>query len=1341
MADEKPSVHVSRRLKREDLIEGKPVVIDQTAICDLAGPVIILGDPGLGKSVLAQEIGRQAGFVYVRASSFVRNAKLERLTPNGECLVIDGLDEIASATVGDGVDAILRQLSKLGYPRFILSSREVDWRGAADRIKFEDDYDDTPTIFHLLAFDYDDATIFLRQSFPSVDAERVLTHLADRGLEEIYKNPLTLRLIGEVAIREEALPSSRAGLLDRACQLLVQEDNPRHQDDAHAHAEGERLLLAAGAYAATDLLCDIAGLFSGSKSNTPDGCIHVTSIAALEDAEAITSALRTRLFEAESSQCFRLMHRVIAEYLGAKWLAHRFQSGVSQQRLFSLFGRGLRVPTSLRGLHAWMAHFDATIAKRCIDADPYAVLRYGDAETISIDIAQQLLRALVALSDHDPYFRAEDWARHPAGGLMRVELKDDIHTLIAMPDQCSQLKMLLLEAMVGTELAAALEPDLRAMMFDAARHYGERSRAADALRVMDRINIPAETIEQLLARGEADDYRLAWELLQSLGLSTVSMDLVIRTLYAYIGLTVCDLDQNVDRRRQTYIAKDLIEALTSTELTELLDAARDYGEPALRYGNHRPIAQVADLVRLAALCALTLDPKMAAADIWRRLHWFHHDQGYDRKTTDKLTQWFVTHHAVRRAVQTYVVFDGGCTQISDAAYLFHTCGVAIFGLTEDDILALIEEFDCRRGEAAADLQMLEALVLLAPRRNGIASAICKAAAKIGAHSPAFMAKLDELSKPSVLEWEKKQTASRKKAEAKRTAIHQSFRDKIVQDLLKVAAGAPGLLTDPAKAYLGHFRDFDRKASPEMRVMAFLGKDLGERVLHGFMASLDRDDRPSATDIVKAHLDSEVFLAEFSLICGVAERLRRGLGIDDLAVEARESALMAWRRTTRSQNSGVTSLKPLEDAVLCDDDAIERFFRTSIEPQLEHKAAYVYDLHFLGDDPRWRPLAGRLSVEWLLRYPSLPPTVETELLGHATRHAGQAELRGLAREASKRTHRDYEMMLTWLALDFLVDFDATYDWLVEAGGDDRDFLWFIRDRVSGRRGDADQRLSIAQRQFIVERFSCAWPRTSRPEGGSIGNTNHWNATALIEDSGYAISADPSQDATAALEHLITVADPSYVDSLRHAMAQQLRIQSDSMFKPVSVEGLTAVVNSRLPTTIDDMRAFFGDRIIDVNNRMHSTATDMWEAYWDGEKPRDENFCRNRLVEHISGQLPEMIRFVPEMHMPKKKRADIAAISGGVGLPVEIKGQWHPEVWTAPVEQLAARYLRDWHAEGRGVYIVLWFGDAPGKNLPVHPDNLARPKTPNDLRAMLIDRLPENLRDVIDVYVVDVSRPAR
>lgn len=1338
MAGVDPNIEIDRRLRRDEPTTRAPVIIDQDDILDFVGPVVILGDPGLGKSVLAQAIGRQTGFVYVRAASFVRNAQPEHLIPNGECLVIDGLDEIASATVGGGVDAILSQLSKLGYPRFILSSREVDWRGAADRIKIEDDYGQSAILLHLLAFDRDDAAFFLLRNFPSVDADGLLTHLADHGLQEIYRNPLTLRLIGEVAASDDALPGSRAQLLDRACQLLVQEENPHHQDAAHAHAATEKLLLAAGAYAAAQLLCDLTSLFNGPAGKIPDGSVHVGSIGKLPHAAAIDAALHTRLFEAEGGQRFHLLHRVVAEYIGAKWLARCFKSGVSARRLFSLFGQGHGVPTSLRGLHAWLAHFDDRLAEVCVAADPYAVLRYGDAETMTVHVARGMLRALAALSDRDPFFRAEDWGRHPASGLMRVELKDDILALIGTPDQHTHLTLLLIEAMTGSKLTAALESELRAMMFDKARYYGERSRAADALREMDRIGNPSETIELLLAQGGEDDRRLAWEVLHDLGLGAVSMELAVRTLYAHIGLTVSDLGQNEDRLDLAHVSDSSIEALTIDQLTALLDTAREYGERLVENSNHSAKAQVADLVRLAGLRALTLDPEMEPADIWRRLHWVDHNQGYKRETKNALIEWLGARPAVRRAIQKYVVFDAGYEHVRDATFAFHDCGLGLYP-DEDDVIALIAEFDRRCGNGGTNLEMLEELVLLAPRRNGIAATLREAAAKIGAESSEFMAKLEELSKPLVFDWERKQAIAEREANARRAGVHQTFRDRIAKELLAVDAGAPNLLYDPAKAYLGHFSDFDKEAPPETRVTAFLGDDLGERVLNGFMASVDRNDRPSAKDIVETHLNGKIYFAEVSLVCGVAERLRRGLGVGDLTVEARESAFMAWRRTTESQISGGTDLMPLEDAVLCDEASIERFFRTSIEPQLERKVGHVYDLYFLGNDPRWRPLAGRLAVEWLRRFHSLPASVEAELLSHASRHAELADLQALARDTRGRLHRDYETMLAWLALDFLVDFDATFDNLVEAAAYDRDFLWFIRNRVSEERDDAERRLSVAQRQFIVEQFSHAWPRTSRPQGSSSGDTNPWDATLMIENSGYAIGGDPSRDATAALEHLIAVANPSYIDPLRHALALQLRARRDSEFTPVSLSGLAAVVGGGLPSTIDDMRAFFGDRIQALNDRMHSTATDMWEAYWDGTKPRGENFCRNRLVEHISGQLPDAIRFAPEMHMPQQKRADIAAILGSIALPVEIKGQWHPEVWTAPIEQLAARYLHDWYAEGRGAYIVLWFGDLPGKNLPAHPDGLARPKTPDDLRTMLINRLPENLRDVIDVYVVDVSRP--
>ncbi|MFB6448072.1 hypothetical protein [Bradyrhizobium tunisiense] len=111
------------------------------------------------------------------------------------------------------------------------------------------------------------------------------------------------------------------------------------------------------------------------------------------------------------------------------------------------------------------------------------------------------------------------------------------------------------------------------------------------------------------------------------------------------------------------------------------------------------------------------------------------------------------------------------------------------------------------------------------------------------------------------------------------------------------------------------------------------------------------------------------------------------------------------------------------------------------------------------------------------------------------------------------------------------------------------------------------------------------------------------------------------------------------------------------------------------------------------------------------------------------------------MPDRTRADIVAIYLGYGIPVEIKGQWHPNVWNAASVQLVQQYARDWRADDRGIYLVLWFGAVPGKNLPLHPLGWDRPATSDQLREMLVAGLAATERGRIDVVVLDVSKPER
>jgi hypothetical protein len=153
-------------------------------------------------------------------------------------------------------------------------------------------------------------------------------------------------------------------------------------------------------------------------------------------------------------------------------------------------------------------------------------------------------------------------------------------------------------------------------------------------------------------------------------------------------------------------------------------------------------------------------------------------------------------------------------------------------------------------------------------------------------------------------------------------------------------------------------------------------------------------------------------------------------------------------------------------------------------------------------------------------------------------------------------------------------------------------------------------------------------------------------------------------------------------------------------------------------------------------------DQVRDFWgDDGVPYDENRCRDRLAAMIGPELERYgVQRITEADMPRTKRADLAFAFGQLQLPMEVKGQWHPDVWDAASGQLDQRYLIDWRSGQRGIYCVLWFGELPsksGRRLKVPPDELKAPDTADEMRKMLIERIPEDRRALIDVMVLDLS----
>lgn len=108
------------------------------------------------------------------------------------------------------------------------------------------------------------------------------------------------------------------------------------------------------------------------------------------------------------------------------------------------------------------------------------------------------------------------------------------------------------------------------------------------------------------------------------------------------------------------------------------------------------------------------------------------------------------------------------------------------------------------------------------------------------------------------------------------------------------------------------------------------------------------------------------------------------------------------------------------------------------------------------------------------------------------------------------------------------------------------------------------------------------------------------------------------------------------------------------------------------------------------------------------------------------------------MPNNKRCDILCTYKDWDLPIEIKGQWHPNVWTAACDQLEENYSRSYRANGRGIYLVVWFGSVVGKN-PPKSGYKTHPSSCEEMLTMINERAPRAISSKTKIFVLDVSKP--
>ena len=1141
--------------------DGEWTVVEQDRIDPLFDPVVILGDPGMGKTTLLRGLCRRSGMTYVHAADLVRAGDPASLIPGDERAAVDGLDETASPGTGSAVEAVLRRLRETESPPPVLACRAAEWRDAADLARIEDAYAGKPETLYLMPFDDAEARDFLAREFPGIQVPALLQHLRNPGLAHVCRNPLVLRMFGEAIRGASALPASRTELFERACRAMAGQDS-REGVIRLVRADEDDLLLAAGAICATLLLCDLAGVHDAPGAETPPGWANVTDIAGLSLAGAAAEALATRLFRAGAGGRFTFVHRALGEYLGARWLARCMDNGLSAARIPGLFEAGGGVPTALRGMHAWLARLAPALAGRCIAADPHAVLRDGETETLDLERARELLTALKERSGEDPSFDREDRGVHPAFGLMRMELKDDIVGILASPGRHAQLSACLAQAMAGTELSVEAGWTLEGILFDSARDYDERAMALLSLWVAGAHHMEAVALRLADMRDAASARLLceavAKEAMDAVPTSALPAATPRRPRLVTGGETVPDLGPaKAD-------GGGVFGALDAAGLAAVLDGIASGARTMAASADTPERSALADATRNLAARVLELDPAVDAERVWTWVGWTNAADG-DGSARERLAAVFRNQRALRTALLEHVLLTPRQSADWVAERDLEITGLGL-SPDEDDFAALLEASHGRASGGAIDPEMRRRLQVL-----GL-SALSSTDPNNGGAGEAAAA-TDETPLIEMPGWRAED--SEPAAAPARPPDARSLRRSLAGEAGRIAAGDVEVLAAPAAVYLGRFDAlggrvaWDPSASPQARLKEALGEELSERVLAGFLAVLRRNDLPEASAIARTHAAGGAHQAEAPLISGAAVALRKGLPIDTVTRATLEAAYMAWLRAPRSASDRhLDSIgSTLEAMVLQSVEDVERHFRASIEPQLQCNAAFVHDLDRLAECYRFAELAGGLSVEWLREYPALNGETQAELIACAIESAPREALRALIVDCRGKVHPNERTKLLWLSAACLVDLDGSREALLGAA-DHPDFLGHVREAIGGMNRYADAPLDSLV--FVVQAFGARCPKT--PElPGDDGKGRGWrdprDASAFIERTIQAIANRPGPEARDALQDLIDNHAPSYIDTVRRALGFQRRCEYDFEHRIPSVAMLHALQEG-VPGRVDE-----------------------------------------------------------------------------------------------------------------------------------------------------------------------------
>ncbi|MDK9725627.1 MAG: hypothetical protein OEL88_12145 [Sterolibacteriaceae bacterium MAG5] len=1321
---------------------------------------VLLGDPGAGKTESFLQEADACGGRYVRARSFAT------LDPSPELadktLFIDGLDEMRAGGA-DGrtpLDHVRRHLDRLGRPRFRLSCREADWYGDSDSAALREIAPQGAlTVLHLDPLNDADIALLLERKFGIANPARFVEQADRHGLADLLRNPQTLALLAN-AVGGDTWPDSRAATYDLACRQLLRELNAEHRNAKRRSAPTtDGLLDAAGFLCAVHLLAGIAG-FALDDAVMDDQHALWSDLATPRELP-LEAALASRLFRPDDREQQRIpVHRSIAEYLGARYLAALIESqGLSLGRLIALMaGNDGGIVPDLRGLAAWLTVHSRSARTGLIDRDPLGIVLYGDVRGFPLDDKRHVMAALKEEAERYANFRFANWAAAPFGALATPDMVPVFLELLVSPSR-AEADMALLDCALDAlrhgpalvELAAdasRLENSLDATIRDASypshiRHSALRILLRDLPRNAARLVAVAKDIQT--GTVEDKDDQLLGRLLTDLFPQHIQPSEVFDFLHP-------EKQGDLIGEYHAFWRHELPERAPVGLLPELIDQlARQVPtlRKSLRYHQANRFA--------GNLLARALEAYGNAVNDARLFDWLGaglneygnpHIDGEHRK---RVAAWLAAHPERYKAI----LLDGAkrCVGEENAWSCLVHSSFRLYGAEppSDFVSWCLEQALI---ETCAEVKrhfFAEAAVQL--RRQGgedwlTLDALDYLGTWVESH-PEFKPDLEIFSSCSVNDWRRDDAARQREWNKDREQRKKDWRNHFFQHLEAIRNGSayPQILHELAQVHLRQFIDVEGE-TPHERLADFLDGDeeLIAAAYAGFRRALDRNDLPSVAEIVDLETKGRMHFIRQPCLAGMAELYATDpeavLQLGDEVLRRMLAFHLTWVAGDDADwFAALVKGRPELTAEVLVAYAL---------PLLRKGHEHVHGIWQLAYDDDFAPIA-RVALPDLLR--GFPLRPKKQLLANALdpllkaglRHLDRPTLAAIVSTRLAQGSMSAAQRVYWLACGLLIapaEYEAALAAHVGASKALRGHLGaFLHDRE--RRPGFKADLPESSLALLIELLAPDSP-PEHPSGA------HWVSAAMqTADEVRAfidmLGGNPSEAASRELDRLAVGPELApWHNRLRHAVQAQRVARRKAEFRPPTVVEVCRTLANREPANAADLMALAGDHLRDLARKIRDGSTNDYLQYWSydakgkPERPKPENDCRDILLSDLKERLGRLgIDVIKEGYYAEEKRADIRVSCGGAtgfNVPIEIKKDSHADLWRAIREQLIERYTRDPGADGFGIYVVFWFG---GKSMPL--PQAGRPRNAVELEERLRQTLSARESHYVSVCVIDCALP--